>query len=102
MLWSGLVPHWPEPVEILFQFLQVADALLREAIRFGRISSSHRLLPEHEVAGLFRHPRRQIQFARQNFSRIRIWFCPEQGDALLLNFFQSSVNLVRRNLGKPF
>ena len=61
----GLVPQGPERVEILFQPLQFADAGSGQTFRRRFVSGRHRLLPQHELARLLRHARRQIQFRRR-------------------------------------
>ena len=67
MFCGRLVSQRPIRIKNIFQLPQFADAALRATPGFRCLAGGKGLLPKHEMAGLRRHPRGQIQFLRQNF-----------------------------------
>src|SRR5437773_537419 len=73
-----LVPLRPISVELTLQPFQATDSTRRQPPRLGVLSRRQRLLPEHDVARLRRHPRGEFQFADKDFSVGAGWLGPHQ------------------------
>src|SRR5438309_3988714 len=99
---SAFVARWPIGAKFVVQLAQVADARTRETFRETVFPRRHRLLPQHNPAGLRGHSGRQAQFQGENLSGRRRW--PRAGEhrALAPNFVERGTNVLLRYAGVVF